>query len=56
VRSRSLETVNSQVKAVLEKTHSSNRTQAIRLAANVSSSFLVQPLAGDGVPTPKRIV
>ena len=42
-RDRSLETINSQVKSVLEKTGSANRTQAIRLAVNVSSSFLVSP-------------
>lgn len=53
MRERSLETINSQVKAVLEKTGSANRTQAIRLAVNVSSSFLMskpRTAPKEGVP------
>lgn len=40
-RSKSVETVNSQVKSILEKTQSANRTQLIRLATNISSSFIL---------------
>lgn len=40
-RSKSVETVNSQVKSVLVKTGTANRTQAIRLATNISSSFIL---------------
>jgi DNA-binding CsgD family transcriptional regulator len=40
-RAKSVETVNSQVKSILEKTQSANRTQLIRLATNISSSFVV---------------
>ncbi len=40
-RSKSIETVNSQVKSVLVKTGTANRTQAIRLATNISSSFIL---------------
>lgn len=40
-RAKSVETVNSQVKSILEKTQSANRTQLIRLATNISSSFIV---------------
>jgi DNA-binding CsgD family transcriptional regulator len=40
-RSKSVETVNSQVKSVLIKTGTANRTQAIRLATNISSSFIL---------------
>jgi len=40
-REKSVETVNSQVKAILEKTQSANRTQLIRLATNISSSFIL---------------
>ena len=44
-RGKSVETVNSQVKAILDKTNSANRTQAIRLAASISSSFFARPEA-----------
>jgi DNA-binding CsgD family transcriptional regulator len=40
-REKSVETVNSQVKSILSKTNSANRTQAIRLVTNISSSFVV---------------
>lgn len=40
-RAKSVETVNSQVKSILEKTQSANRTQLIRLATNISSSFIL---------------
>lgn len=40
-RSKSVETVNSQVKSILDKTQSANRTQLIRLATNISSSFIL---------------
>ena len=39
-RDRSVETVNSQVKSLLQKTHSANRTQLIRLATNIGGSFV----------------
>jgi DNA-binding CsgD family transcriptional regulator len=42
-RAKSIETVNSQVKSVLIKTGTANRTQAIRLATNISSSFVLEP-------------
>jgi DNA-binding CsgD family transcriptional regulator len=57
MRDRSLETINSQVKSVLEKTGSANRTQAIRLAVNVSSSFLMsqsRKLPKNGISSLKR--
>lgn len=41
-RAKSVETVNSQVKSLLEKTRSANRTQLIRLATNISSSFILE--------------
>lgn len=40
-RLKSVETINSQVKSIFEKTQSSNRTQLIRLATNISSSFIL---------------
>lgn len=40
-RGKSVETINSQVKSVLVKTGTANRTQAIRLATNISSSFIL---------------
>lgn len=40
-REKSVETINSQVKTILEKTQSANRTQLIRLATNISSSFIL---------------
>jgi DNA-binding CsgD family transcriptional regulator len=48
-RSRSLETVSSQVKALLSKTMSQNRTQLIRLATEYSPRLFVDsiPLMGD---------
>jgi DNA-binding CsgD family transcriptional regulator/PAS domain-containing protein len=39
-RAKSVETVNSQVKSILEKTQSANRTQLIRLATNIGASFV----------------
>lgn len=39
-RNKSIETINSQVKAILVKTNTSNRTQLVRLATNISSSFV----------------
>lgn len=39
-RGKSVETINTQVKSILGKTQSGNRTQLIRLAANISSSFI----------------
>ena len=39
-RDRSVETVNSQVKSLLQKTNSANRTQLIRLATNIGGSFV----------------
>lgn len=47
-RAKSVETVNSQVKSILEKTCSANRTQLIRLATNICSSFVVQHHAPNG--------
>lgn len=41
-RAKSVETVNSQVKSLLVKTRSANRTQLIRLATNISSSFILE--------------
>lgn len=41
-RGRSLDTVNSQVKSILSKSNCENRTQAIRMATNISSGFLVR--------------
>lgn len=41
-REKSVETVNSQVKSLLVKTRSANRTQLIRLATNISSSFILE--------------
>jgi DNA-binding CsgD family transcriptional regulator len=41
-RSKSVETINSQVKSILDKTQTANRTQAIRLATNITSSFVVE--------------
>lgn len=41
-RAKSVETINSQVKSILEKTRSANRTQLIRLATNISASFVVE--------------
>ncbi|MGL3605052.1 helix-turn-helix domain-containing protein [Rhizobium sp. G187] len=41
-RAKSVETVNSQVKSILVKTRSANRTQLIRLATNISSSFILE--------------
>ncbi|MCE8548367.1 helix-turn-helix transcriptional regulator [Ruegeria pomeroyi] len=41
-RGRSLDTVNSQVKSILSKSNCGNRTQAIRMATNISSGFLVR--------------
>ena len=41
-RCKSVETVNSQVKSVLVKTGTANRTQAIRLATNISTSFILE--------------
>ena len=40
-RSKSQETINSQVKSILIKTGTANRTQVIRLATNISSSFIL---------------
>ena len=42
-RGRSVETINSQVKSLLQKTNSSNRTQLIRMATNIGSSFIRRP-------------
>jgi DNA-binding CsgD family transcriptional regulator len=47
-RSKSVETVNSQVKSILDKTNSANRTQVIRLATNISSSFIAESHPQDG--------
>jgi DNA-binding CsgD family transcriptional regulator len=41
-RSKSVETINSQVKSILEKTQSANRTQLIRLVTNICSSFIAE--------------
>lgn len=41
-RGRSLDTINSQVKSILSKSNCDNRTQAIRMATNISSGFLVR--------------
>lgn len=41
-RGRSLDTVNTQVKSILSKANCENRTQAIRMATNISSGFLVR--------------
>ncbi|MCV2889105.1 helix-turn-helix transcriptional regulator [Ruegeria aquimaris] len=41
-RGRSLDTVNTQVKSILSKSNCENRTQAIRMATNISSGFLVR--------------
>ena len=38
-RSKSIHTVNSQVKSILSKTNAANRTQLIRLATNLSMNF-----------------
>ena len=38
-RTKSVHTINSQVKSILFKTQAANRTQLIRLATNLSSSF-----------------
>jgi len=40
-RGKSIHTINSQVKSVLAKTHTANRTQLIRMATNVSANFLL---------------
>lgn len=40
-RDKSVETVNTQVKALLAKTNASNRTQLIRLATNISAGLMV---------------
>lgn len=42
-RAKSVETVNSQVKSILEKTQSANRTQLIRVATNIGASFVRAP-------------
>lgn len=47
-RSKSVETINSQVKSILDKTNSANRTQVIRLATNISSSFIAENHHQDG--------
>ncbi len=47
-RGKSVETINSQVKSVLIKTGTSNRTQAIRLATNISSSFIIEDTHPNG--------
>ncbi len=39
-RGKSIHTINSQVKSILAKTRTANRTQLIRLATNVSANFL----------------
>lgn len=39
-RGKSIHTINSQVKSVLAKTRTANRTQLIRMATNVSANFL----------------
>jgi DNA-binding CsgD family transcriptional regulator/PAS domain-containing protein len=39
-RTKSIHTINSQVKSILSKTQAANRTQLIRLATNLSSSFV----------------
>ncbi|MCU9838200.1 helix-turn-helix transcriptional regulator [Ruegeria sp. WL0004] len=41
-RGRSLDTINTQVKSILSKASCENRTQAIRMATNISSGFLVR--------------
>jgi DNA-binding CsgD family transcriptional regulator len=43
LRAKSVETVNSQVKSILEKTQSANRTQLIRVATNIGASFVRAP-------------
>ena len=45
VRTKSVHTINTQVKSVLSKTNTANRTQLIRLATNLSTAFVGQDTA-----------
>lgn len=47
-RDTSVETVNTQVKSILAKTQSSNRTQLIRLATNMSLNFVNSGVTNTG--------
>ncbi len=42
-REKSIETVNSQVKSILAKTNSANRTQLLRLVSSISTNYVRDP-------------
>ncbi len=42
-REKSIETVNSQVKSILAKTNSANRTQLLRLVTSISTNYVRNP-------------